>query len=96
MRVLDNNRLWLSAGAGYKISNRLALDVGYSYLIFEKGRTDIVAVGNPLNPGGNPSFTAFNYSGDTRWATCILSPLRSSTAGTLRPPSRCGAVITKY
>ncbi len=95
VRVLDNNRLWLSAGAGYKINDKLAVDVGYSYLIFEKGRTDIVAVGNPLNPAGNPSFTAFNYSGNTRGNVHILAAALkyrwdTPAAEPVRP------VITKY
>lgn len=73
VRVLDSNRLWLSAGVGYKVTNKLAFDVGYSYLALESGQVNIVAAGNPLNAAGNPSFTAFNYSGNSRGDAHILA-----------------------
>jgi long-chain fatty acid transport protein len=73
VRVLDSNRLWLSAGAGYKINERFSFDVGYSYLMLEKGKVNIVARGNPVNPGGNPSFTAFNYTGNSSGHAHILA-----------------------
>jgi long-chain fatty acid transport protein len=66
VRVLDSNRIWLSVGAGYKITDRLALDVGYSHLRLANGKVNIVGVNNPLNPAGNPAFTAFNYTGESR------------------------------
>jgi long-chain fatty acid transport protein len=73
VRVLDSNRLWLSAGVGYKVTEKLAFDVGYSYLALESGKVNIVGAGNPLNPAGNPSFTAFNYTGDSRGNAHILA-----------------------
>jgi long-chain fatty acid transport protein len=73
VRVLDSNRLWLSAGFGYKISDRLNFDLGYSYLALESGKVNIVAAGNPLNPAGNPSYTAFNYTGNSSGHAHILA-----------------------
>jgi long-chain fatty acid transport protein len=73
VRVLDNNRLWLSAGLGYKLTDKLAFDVGYSYLRLADGKVNIVAPNNPVNPAGNPSFTAFNYSGESRGHAHILA-----------------------
>ncbi|HRK25039.1 MAG TPA: OmpP1/FadL family transporter [Beijerinckiaceae bacterium] len=73
VRVLDNNRLWLSAGLGYKVSNRLELDLGYSFLLLESGKVNIVAAGNPLNPAGNPSYTAFNYTGNSKGHGHVLA-----------------------
>jgi long-chain fatty acid transport protein len=95
VRVLDNNRLWLSAGLGYKVTDRLALDVGYSYLALESGKVNIVGVGNPANPAGNPSFTAFNYSGETRGnAHIIAASLKYRWDTPAAEPVR--PVITKY
>ncbi len=95
VRVLDNNRLWLSAGAGYKVTDRLAFDIGYSYLALQSGKVNIVSPGNPLNPAGNPSFTAFNYTGESRGNAHILAVSLKyrwdqPTAEPVRP------VITKY
>lgn len=73
VRVLDNNRLWLSAGLGYKMTEKLQFDLGYSFLALANGKVDIVGVNNPVNPAGNPSFTAFNYNGTTRGHAHILS-----------------------
>ncbi|MGL5116647.1 MAG: OmpP1/FadL family transporter, partial [Beijerinckiaceae bacterium] len=73
VRVLDSNRLWLSAGVGYKFNDQLEFDVGYSHLILEKGKVNIVGLGNPLNPVGNPSFTAFNYTGESKGSANILA-----------------------
>ncbi|MGL4636944.1 MAG: OmpP1/FadL family transporter [Beijerinckiaceae bacterium] len=73
VRVLDSNRLWLSAGAAYKINERFSFDVGYSYLMLEKGKVNIVGVGDPRNPAGNPSFTAFNYTGNSSGHAHILA-----------------------
>jgi long-chain fatty acid transport protein len=73
VRVLDNNRLWLSAGLGYKITEKFQFDVGYSYLKIADGKVNIVGAGNPLNPVGNPAFTAFNYSGESKGHAHILA-----------------------
>ncbi len=73
VRVLDNNRLWLSVGAGYKITDKLAVDLGYSFLKLQDGKVNVVGVGNPLNPAGNPSFTAFNYTGESKGTAHILA-----------------------
>jgi long-chain fatty acid transport protein len=73
VRVLDSNRLWLSAGVGYQLTNKLKIDVGYSFLALESGRVDIVGVGNPANPAGNPSFTAYNYQGTTKAHSHIVA-----------------------
>lgn len=36
--ISDNDRLWLSAGLSYKISNRLNFDLGYTYIHVTKAR----------------------------------------------------------
>jgi long-chain fatty acid transport protein len=74
VRVLDNNRLWLSAGLGYKWNEKLALDVGYSFLALESGKVNIVGPGNALNPAGNPSFNGgVNYTGTSKGHAHILA-----------------------
>jgi long-chain fatty acid transport protein len=58
VRVLDNDRIWLSLGASYKYSEKLEFDLSYSHVFVKSGRVDIVGAGNPLNPAGNPSYAA--------------------------------------
>jgi long-chain fatty acid transport protein len=45
LRVLDNDRIWLSAGVGYKFSNKLSGDLSYSHLFFKDA--DVVRTGLP-------------------------------------------------
>jgi long-chain fatty acid transport protein len=76
VRVLDNNRIWLSAGAAYKYSEKLELDFGYSHIFVKNGKVDIVPVGSALNPGGNPVFPApgnFQFNGRSKGAIDIVS-----------------------
>jgi long-chain fatty acid transport protein len=74
VRVLDANRLWLSAGLGYKYSNQLEFEVGYSHVFIEKGRVDIFGPGSVQNPAGNPSFNgAVTYSGASRGHIDLIS-----------------------
>ncbi|MFM9973747.1 MAG: OmpP1/FadL family transporter, partial [Beijerinckiaceae bacterium] len=72
-RLLDNDRVWLSAGIGYKWNEQLEFDIGYSHIFLRNGNVNIVGAGNPLNPAGNPAFTAFNYSGTTKGSVDIIS-----------------------
>jgi long-chain fatty acid transport protein len=45
LRVLDNDRIWVSAGIGYKFNNKLSGDLSYSHLFFKDG--DVVRTGLP-------------------------------------------------
>jgi long-chain fatty acid transport protein len=57
-RLPDADRVWLSLGATYNWSDRLAFDVGYSHL-FSVGNTDInIAPGNPIFPTRGIVFAA--------------------------------------
>jgi long-chain fatty acid transport protein len=51
-RLPDNDRVWLSAGATYNWSNRLALEIAYSHVFVKDSPINISAAsGNPLfNP----------------------------------------------
>ena len=50
-RLADNDRIWLSLGAGYQWTENLSFDVGYSY-IFAANETKLRVV--PGNPSYNP------------------------------------------
>jgi long-chain fatty acid transport protein len=52
-RLPDNDRLWLSAGASYKASERFSFDLGYTYI--SVADTDIVAA--PAGPTQNGPFS---------------------------------------
>jgi long-chain fatty acid transport protein len=74
VRVLDANRIWVSAGAGYKWSEKLDVEFAYAHLFIKSGLVNIVGVGNALNPGGNPVYNnAINYSGRSRAHADIFS-----------------------
>jgi long-chain fatty acid transport protein len=53
--VSDNDRLWLSAGMSYKFSERLNLDVGYTFITVNKAR---IAYGPGTAQGGPLPLTA--------------------------------------
>jgi long-chain fatty acid transport protein len=94
VRVLDSNRIWLSAGASYQWSEKLSFDVGYSYLMLKDGKVNIVGPGNALNPAGNPSFTAVNYFGDSKGHAHILAVSLKYRWDDPSPSAR--AVVTKF
>jgi long-chain fatty acid transport protein len=51
LRILDGDRIWLSAGVGYKLSERLSADLSYSHLFIRGGDVNIV----PGNPNFQPA-----------------------------------------
>jgi long-chain fatty acid transport protein len=96
VRVLDSNRLWLSAGLGYKWNDQLEFDIGYSHLILEKGKVNIVGLNNPINPVGNPSFTAFNYTGESKGNANILAVSLKYRWDRPEPPVQRAAIVKKF
>jgi long-chain fatty acid transport protein len=51
VRLPDNDRVWLSAGATYNWSSRLALELGYSHIFAARDTTINLVPGNPtFNP----------------------------------------------
>jgi len=44
-RIPDEDRYWFSMGTGYQFSNRLGLDIGYSFLLARKADMDKIAAG---------------------------------------------------
>ncbi|HEY8565744.1 MAG TPA: outer membrane protein transport protein [Beijerinckiaceae bacterium] len=50
VRISDNDRLWLSAGLGYQVTQQLRLDVSYSHLFVKDAPVFLNAT------SGNPSF----------------------------------------
>lgn len=49
--ISDNDRLWLSAGASYQVTDRIKLDVGYTYIDVKKASVNY----NPGHPQWNPA-----------------------------------------
>ncbi len=52
--ISDNDRLWLSAGASYQITDKLKLDIGYTYIHVNKAKVNYT--------GGHPQQQAVFYS----------------------------------
>ena len=69
-RLPDNDRTWLSVGASYQVTNKLAFDFAYSHL-FVKSTPINLAAGN-----GNPwsaSATSYTYIGSVDSQVDIIS-----------------------
>lgn len=49
-RLPDNDRIWLSLGAGYKYNDQLNFDIGYTHIIPSNTRIDVTS--------GNPTYNA--------------------------------------
>jgi long-chain fatty acid transport protein len=45
-RLPDNDRVWLSLGAGYKFDEKLSFDLGYTHIIPHNTKMNVVS-GNP-------------------------------------------------
>jgi long-chain fatty acid transport protein len=75
VRVLDNDRIWLSLGANYKWSEKLEFDLSYSHVFVKSGRVDIVPPGSPFNPAGNPSYGpgAPQFNGTSKGSLDLIS-----------------------
>lgn len=53
--ISDNDRLWLSAGASYQVTDRLKLDFGYTYIDVKKASVNY----NPGHPQWNPAVPVY-------------------------------------
>lgn len=56
--IADNDRLWLSAGLSYQLTNKLKLDVGYTFIDVKKARVNYL--------GANPQQNVVLYSADAK------------------------------
>ena len=55
-RLPDNDRVWLSLGAGYKFDEQLSFDLSYTHIIPQNTRMNVVS--------GNPAFSSpYTYTG---------------------------------
>jgi long-chain fatty acid transport protein len=67
-RIPDANRIWVSGGLTYAVSNSLKIDLGYSHLFVDKAN---IAIG-PGHPWFNPALP-ITYSGTARGSIDIIS-----------------------
>ncbi len=68
--VPDNDRIWLSFGGSYKLSESSSLDFAYTHIFIEDGRFDRTVPGVPsVNVTGNveASTDIVSFSYKTRW-----------------------------
>ncbi len=65
--IPDNDRLWLSAGATYKLTPKLSFDLAYSHIFVKSTHIDISAA------SGNPWFNGVTYIGDVSSHVDIVS-----------------------
>lgn len=63
--ISDNDRLWLSAGLSYKFSEKINLDVGYTYIHVNKARVNYT--------GGHPQQGQVFYAAEAKPQVHIMS-----------------------
>lgn len=82
-RLPDNDRLWLSAGASYNLSDNIAFDIGYTYIL--SGDTPI-----NIAPGHQDYNAAIgSYVGDADSSVNIISAsVRYNWGGALPRPQK--------
>lgn len=56
--ISDNDRLWLSAGLSYKFSEKINLDLGYTYIHVNKARVNYGPTHPQFNPAAPVLYTA--------------------------------------
>jgi long-chain fatty acid transport protein len=66
-RLPDNDRYWYSVGATNTVTNRLSIDLAYSYVDVVETPINITAA------SGNPWFSGINYVGTVNSHIHILS-----------------------
>ncbi|MCO5092903.1 OmpP1/FadL family transporter [Bosea sp. (in: a-proteobacteria)] len=66
--ISDNDRLWLSAGMSYKFSEKINLDLGYTYIHINKARVNY----NPAHPQFSPAAPVI-YSAEAKPQVHVLS-----------------------
>lgn len=86
-RLPDNNRIWASIGATYRLSERISVNASYSHIFVKKAAINVVP-GNPAFSGA-PTFAAFVGTG--RSSTDIFSIGLTSKFG-----SKAAPVVAKY
>ncbi|WP_188311796.1 OmpP1/FadL family transporter [Salinarimonas soli] len=64
-RISDNDRWGVSAGVGYKLSNRFAVDVSYAHYFIKDAPVNIVP--------GHPSFSGVSYQGVAKPSVDVLA-----------------------
>ena len=84
--VPDNDRLWLSAGLSYNITQQLKLDFAYSHIFVKDAPVNIVP--------GHPAFGAIPYTGNVESHVDIVTVGLSYSWGA-PAPVRQTALVTK-
>ncbi len=68
VRVPDTDRIWLTTGLGYKLSQKLSMDLGYAHIFGRQSGVDIVS-GNPAYSASSP----YAYVGTVKAHVDIIS-----------------------
>ncbi len=66
-RLPDNDRIWLSMGGTYQVTQKMALDFAYSHIFIKDSSINISAA------SGNPSFSGVTYIGNASGHADIVS-----------------------
>ncbi|WP_332682698.1 OmpP1/FadL family transporter [Bosea sp. (in: a-proteobacteria)] len=69
--ISDNDRLWLSAGASYQLTEKLKLDVGYTYIHVNKAKVNYT--GNHPQQVVNPALRAISYTAEAEPYVHVVS-----------------------
>lgn len=91
-RIPDADRIWVSAGASIKATERLSLDLAYSHIFVDEAPMNLTVAGDPLNA------TRGEFAGSSKGGVDIFSAaLRFSFGGkpSYAPPAEAVPVVSK-
>ncbi len=69
--ISDNDRLWLSAGGSYQLTDKLKLDVGYTFIHVNKAKVNYT--GNHPQQVVNPALRAISYTAEAEPYVHVVS-----------------------
>ena len=93
-RLPDNDRIWTSIGAGYKFSEQLSLDVGYTHIFPKSTKVSILDASNPNFKTTYPS-SINQLNVDVKAHVDIVSVNLTYRFDTPAPSTRLPGKVTK-
>ena len=94
-RLPDNDRIWTSIGAGYKFSEQLSLDVGYTHIFPKSTKVSILDTSNPNYKTSYAAAQIDKLNVDVKAHVDIVSVNLTYRFDTPTPSTRLPGKVTK-
>ena len=94
-RLPDNDRIWTSIGAGYKFSEQLSLDVGYTHIFPKSTKVSILDASNPNYKASYAAAGINQLNVDVKAHVDIVSVNLTYRFDTPAPSTRLPGKVTK-